>query len=94
MAVNPPMTATVVRAAADPGFARVEIQDTGIGIAPEDRARIFDEFYRVKGPETRSVVGTGLGLSIAKKIVEAHDGHIEVESTPHEGSTFRVLLPV
>jgi signal transduction histidine kinase/DNA-binding response OmpR family regulator len=81
-------------ACADDAFVRVEVQDTGIGIPKKDIAHLFDEFYRVKSKETRLITGTGLGLSIAKKIVEEHNGHIEVESKLHQGSTFRVLLPI
>jgi signal transduction histidine kinase len=83
-----------LRACADDAFVRVEVQDTGIGIPKKDIAHLFDEFYRVKSKETRLITGTGLGLSIAKKIVEEHNGHIEVESKLHQGSTFRVLLPI
>jgi two-component system phosphate regulon sensor histidine kinase PhoR len=83
-----------LRAGADDAFVRVEVQDTGIGIPQKDVSHLFDEFYRVKSKETRAITGTGLGLSIAKKIVEGHNGHIEVESKLHRGSTFRVLLPV
>ncbi len=83
-----------VRAGEDKGFIRISIQDTGIGIPPRDLEHIFDEFYRVKNPETRTISGTGLGLSIAKKILEAHDGYIEVESQIQQGSIFRVLLPI
>jgi two-component system phosphate regulon sensor histidine kinase PhoR len=84
----------LVRAGADNAFIRVEVRDTGIGIPKKDIPLLFDEFYRVKSKETRAITGTGLGLSIAKKIVEAHNGHIEVESKLHQGSTFRVLLPI
>jgi signal transduction histidine kinase len=84
----------MIRAGKDEGAVRIEIQDTGIGIAKKDLDHIFDEFYRVKTKETRTIAGTGLGLAIAKKIVEAHNGQIEVESRPHQGSTFRVLLPI
>jgi PAS domain S-box-containing protein len=83
-----------LRAGADDAFVRVEVQDTGIGIPKKDVGQLFDEFYRVKSKETRAITGTGLGLSIAKKIVEGHNGHIEVESKLHQGSTFRVLLPI
>jgi two-component system phosphate regulon sensor histidine kinase PhoR len=84
----------LVRAGADNAFIRVEVRDTGIGIPKKDIPLLFDEFYRVKSKETRAITGTGLGLAIAKKIVEAHNGHIEVESKLHQGSTFRVLLPI
>jgi two-component system phosphate regulon sensor histidine kinase PhoR len=83
-----------VRAEKDEAFIRISVQDTGIGIPPKDLEHVFDEFYRVKIPETRTITGTGLGLSIAKRIVEAHDGHIEVQSQVQQGSTFRVLLPI
>jgi len=59
-----------------------------------EREKIFDEFYRVKTKETKRISGTGLGLCIAKKILEAHNGEIEVESQMNVGSTFRVLLPI
>jgi signal transduction histidine kinase len=83
----------IIRARKDEGGVCVEVQDTGIGMAKKDLDHIFDEFYRVKTKETQAIAGTGLGLAIAKKIVEAHNGQIEVESKPHQGSTFRVLLP-
>jgi two-component system phosphate regulon sensor histidine kinase PhoR len=91
---NHPKGKVFLGACADDAFVRVEVQDTGIGIPKKDIAQLFDEFYRVKSKETRMITGTGLGLSIAKKIVEGHNGHIEVESKLHQGSTFRVLLPI
>lgn len=71
----------------------VEVQDTGIGIAPEHLPFIFDQFYRVNRKEGQKTKGTGLGLSIAKKIVEAHGGSIQVASAQGKGSTFSVTLP-
>jgi two-component system phosphate regulon sensor histidine kinase PhoR len=91
---NCPGGKVLVRVSADNAFIRVEVRDTGIGIPKKDIPLLFDEFYRVKTKETQGIPGTGLGLSIAKKIVEAHHGHIEVESKLHQGSTFRVLLPI
>lgn len=91
---NRPGGKVFLRAKAAEGFLRVEIQDTGIGMAPQEREKIFDEFYRVKSKETQGIAGTGLGLSIAKKLLEAHNGQIEVESKISEGTTFRVLLPI
>lgn len=70
----------------------LDIRDTGSGISPDDLPHIFERLYR--GDNHRPIGGQGLGLSIAKKIVEGHDGSIEVESTPDMGTTFRVLLPV
>jgi len=74
-------------------YVELKVQDTGVGIPPEELPRIFDKFYRIKHPKTRKVIGTGLGLSIVKGAVEAHRGTIEVESTVDKGTTFRVLLP-
>ncbi len=84
----------LIRAWADDAFCRVEVQDNGIGIPKKDLGHIFNEFHRVKNKETRRITGTGLGLTIAKRIIEAHNGHVEVESKLHQGSTFRVLLPI
>lgn len=75
------------------GYVCVEVEDTGVGIPPECIPRIFDRFFRVRDERTRHVVGTGLGLPIVKGIVEAHLGAVEVDSTPGQGSTFRVLIP-
>jgi signal transduction histidine kinase len=71
----------------------VEIQDTGIGIAREHLPLIFDQFFRVSRPGDKAPKGAGLGLSITKKLVEAHQGRIEVRSEIGLGSTFTVRLP-
>jgi signal transduction histidine kinase/DNA-binding response OmpR family regulator len=73
---------------------RVDVQDTGIGIAPEDMGHIFDRFYRADHPLVQETRGTGLGLSIVKMFVEMHGGRIWVESAPDKGSTFTFILPV
>ena len=65
------------------------MRDTGLGIAPEDQARIFEEFQQVDNTSTRKKGGTGLGLSISRRIVELHGGRITVESELGKGSTFR-----
>jgi len=72
----------------------IKVEDTGVGISPEELPKIFDKFYRVKHPKTRKVVGTGLGLAIVKGVVEAHHGTIDVESVVDKGTTFRILLSV
>lgn len=72
----------------------VTVQDTGIGIAPSDQARLFEKFFRIKQRETAGVKGSGLGLAIVKSIIERHGGRIWVESRLGQGSTFYVALPV
>ena len=69
------------------------IRDTGIGIPAEHLPRVFDRFYRVDRARGREQGGTGLGLSIARSIVAAHGGHIDLNSTPGQGTTARVELP-
>lgn len=77
------------------GFVRISIQDTGIGIKPENIGSIFDRFYREESGRDRGLPGTGLGLAITKALVEAHGGRIEVASPGiNQGSTFSIILPV
>jgi GAF domain-containing protein len=71
----------------------ISVTDTGVGIAPEDQAAIFEEFRQVGHDETRKQEGTGLGLTLAKKFVELHGGRIWVESEVGRGSTFTFTLP-
>jgi len=73
-------------------FLKVSVWDTGIGIRPEDKERIFEEFEQLD--PSRSTEGTGLGLALTKRLVELHGGHIDVESTYGEGSILNVYLPV
>ena len=80
---------TVATGTADDGSLVVEVADTGIGIAPENVAKIYDPFYTTKGVGR----GTGLGLAVTYGIVQEHAGHINVESVPGRGSTFRITLP-
>ncbi len=74
-------------------FVVVDIQDQGIGIDRDKRHRVFEPFYRAESGLAQRVSGSGLGLSIVHSVVEAHEGQMELESTPGEGATFRVLLP-
>jgi heavy metal sensor kinase len=72
----------------------IAVQDSGVGIAPEDQGKIFERFYRVDKARSREMGGAGLGLAIAQWIVTQHRGTISVESTSGHGSVFRVELPM
>jgi OmpR-family two-component system manganese-sensing sensor histidine kinase len=74
-----------------PGTARLVVQDSGQGIPASHLPYIFDRFYRV--PDANPEKGLGLGLSFVSSIVRAHEGQIEVESAPGQGSKFTVSLP-
>ena len=76
----------------DDSWARMEVTDTGIGIAPDHLPHIFDRFYRVDKVRSRTSSGTGLGLAIVKGIAEQHGGKVTVTSRPGKGSTFTVWL--
>jgi len=80
--------------ASEPEFIKFSVQDTGIGIGPEDKERIFDEFEQAGTPFSQKYGGVGLGLALTKKLVELHGGNITVESNLGEGSTFTFLIPV
>ena len=75
-------------------WVRVEVSDTGDGIAPQDLPQVFDRFYRSEKSRSRMTGGAGLGLAIARGIVEAHGGQIQVASAPEQGSVFTFRLPV
>ncbi len=75
------------------GMASVAVADTGIGIAPENRDRVFERFYRVDKSHSRATGGTGLGLSIVKHAVQYHHGTIALDSTPQVGTTITISLP-
>jgi two-component system OmpR family sensor kinase len=74
--------------------ALIQIQDTGIGIAPSEQTQIFNRFYRVNSDRSRHTGGSGLGLAIAKAIVQAHQGGLQVHSELGKGSTFTIRLPL
>lgn len=82
-----------VRFTAEDGWCRVAVSDEGIGMTPEQVARIFDKFYRVNTRNT-AVSGTGLGMTIVKDLVEAHGGRIWVESDLGRGTTVNFTLPL
>lgn len=75
-------------------WIQLSVIDTGIGIAPENFEKIFDKFYQVDSSTTREFRGSGLGLSVCKAIVDAHHGHIWIESALDTGSSFHVVLPI
>jgi signal transduction histidine kinase len=73
--------------------AMLEVEDTGMGIAPDDLRHIFTRFWRGDRSRSRATGGAGIGLSIVRELVRAHDGRVDVDSTVGEGSRFRVVLP-
>ncbi len=77
-----------------PGFLRMTVMDNGIGIEEKLMKKIFQKFYRARSGETYAAKGFGIGLSFVKKILNAHNGRILVESTPLKGSSFTIELPV
>lgn len=84
----------IVRTRTDGQWAVAEISDTGIGIGEADLPHVFERFYRASEAKTIEKRGTGLGLAIARKIVELHEGNIEVQSVAGQGTTFSVRLPL
>ena len=76
------------------GAVEISVSDTGIGIAPEDQPKIFEEFRQVGSDYAHKSEGTGLGLTLAKKFVELHGGRIWVESEVGKGSKFSFTLPI
>jgi signal transduction histidine kinase len=83
-----------VSAKMDTTHVAVAVKDTGIGIAPEDQAAVFEEFKQVGRDYTRKAEGTGLGLALTKRFVELHGGEVRLESALGQGSTFTITLPV
>jgi len=90
---TPPGGKISIRAFWEKPYVRVEVKDNGVGIPAEHLSRVFERFYRVDRARSREAGGTGLGLAIVRQIVSAHQGKIEVESSPDLGSTFRIFLP-
>ncbi len=83
-----------VRWKAEGNVARIEVQDTGIGIAKPDQERVFERFFRVDKARSRELGGTGLGLSIVKHLTQSFDGNLGVQSVLGEGATFWVTFPL
>jgi len=75
------------------GAAALRVQDSGVGIRPEDIPRLFDRFYRGEGMRARTHEGSGIGLALVQELAKLHGGHVEVESALDRGSTFTVTIP-
>jgi signal transduction histidine kinase len=78
----------------DKPYAVIRITDKGIGIPQEELSQIFEPFYRVDKSRAKDTGGYGLGLSLCKTIMEAHDGKIEIQSRPEEGTTVSLFFPL
>jgi len=76
------------------GMAKISVQDNGIGISPDEQKLVFDRFFRSDTARAHAQKGTGLGLAICKWIAETHQGQIQIESTPGQGSRFTIFLPL
>ncbi|RMG43416.1 MAG: PAS domain-containing protein [Acidobacteria bacterium] len=76
-----------------PGWVELWVEDTGVGIAPEDRERIFERFFQADSARSPERKGTGLGLAIVKHLMERHGGRVECRSTPGRGSRFLLEFP-
>ena len=81
----------IISTGKDGAWVYIRVADTGVGIAPQDVEHLFERFYRIPGSDAD---GAGLGLSIAQRIIEAHNGRIQVKSTIGEGTTFTIYLPI
>src|SRR5581483_4848972 len=88
-----PERPVVVSAAADKRWVRVSVTDYGIGMAPEDAARCFEQFWRARLPEGSRREGTGIGLYIVRSLVDAMGGDVSLKTVPGKGSTFTFALP-
>jgi len=91
---NKPQGKVEIHARSESSWIVVEVKDTGIGIPESLRPNLFEEFYRIKTPETQDIPGTGLGLVICKKIADELGGSISVESKEGEYTVFTVKLPI
>jgi len=77
-----------------PDALRLQVIDTGIGIAPEDQERVFERFYRVDKSHSQKIGGTGLGLSIVKHGARYHHAELKLHSIPNQGTTITLTFPL
>ena len=91
---QPPVATAGARNLPDGALGVLEVHDEGPGIPPDQAPHVFDRFYSADPHSLKNRSGTGLGLAITAAILEAHHGRIELHTTPHNGTTFRVLLPM
>jgi signal transduction histidine kinase len=91
---SPPDSQVFLTGKVEDGVIRISVTDQGVGISKEEIPRIFERFHQAGEVMTREAEGAGLGLYITKRLVEAMEGEISVESNPGEGTTFRVTLPL
>ena len=89
-----PHTNIYIKSFIKDGFGRISIRDEVVGISDADATRIFDRFYRVDLSRTKATGGTGLGLAIVKRIVEIHNGRIEIDSKMNKGTEISIVLPI
>jgi signal transduction histidine kinase len=75
------------------GSIEITVRDTGVGIAPQDQARVFEDFTRIESGYARTQSGTGLGLALARRLVRLMGGDITLDSEPGRGSTFTITIP-
>jgi DNA-binding NtrC family response regulator/signal transduction histidine kinase len=73
--------------------AELQVRDTGVGIPEDQRTRVFERFHRIEGAQARTFEGTGIGLALVQELIKLHGGHVRVESTVGQGSTFIVTIP-
>jgi two-component system phosphate regulon sensor histidine kinase PhoR len=83
-----------MRVKLDEAQLQVLVEDTGVGIAPDELPKVFDKFFRSNDPRVQGETGTGLGLSLAREVVRIHGGEITVESVVEQGTTFMATIPV
>jgi two-component system, OmpR family, sensor kinase len=91
---TPTQAAVTISVGTSAGQAVLEVSDTGPGLTPEQKARVFERFYRADSARTRATGGSGLGLSIIAALVAAHEGSVTVTDTPGGGATFTLRLPL